>query len=297
MNIISVFAMICASGLIGIGTFLLLADILKLPRRKTVRAFLMSRKRYQRHGKTSNVDSFLDSIAQLLALGIRLSPIKRERLQAVLKSANLQITPEHHVASCFVKAGLVAILSIPALFIFPALAPVILALSAGVYYGEFTSPERSIKAVRDEIEEELPLFVSRIQSMLGHTRDVVSILESFRKNAGPALARELSITLADMQSGNCQMALVRLETRVGSPDLSDIARGLAAVYEGNDPVGYWTSLSVRLGDKRRQNLQRRAHAVPAKIARLSFVLLICIVLLYGTVILTELLESAGVILG
>ncbi len=105
------------------------------------------------------------------------------------------------------------------------------------------------------------------------------------------------MTVADMQSGNARAALTRLESRVGSSLLSDVSRGLIAVMDGNDPVGYWASLSARLTDNQRQILQRKANRVPGKINRLSFCLLACVMILYLVVIGTEIVQSFGVIFG
>lgn len=46
------------------------------------------------------------------------------------------------------------------------------------------------------------------------------------------MKRELDITTADMKSGNYKTALTRLETRIGSPMLSDLVRGLISVIRG-----------------------------------------------------------------
>ena len=46
------------------------------------------------------------------------------------------------------------------------------------------------------------------------------------------MKRELDITTADMKSGNYETALTRLETRIGSPMLSDVVRGLISVIRG-----------------------------------------------------------------
>jgi hypothetical protein len=49
---------------------------------------------------------------------------------------------------------------------------------------------------REEIESQLPRFVSTIEQELKSSRDVLSILESYKKNAGETLANELNITCA-----------------------------------------------------------------------------------------------------
>ena len=41
----------------------------------------------------------------------------------------------------------------------------------------------------------------------------LSMLETYQKNAGPALRNELAITTADMRTGNYEAALTRLEAK------------------------------------------------------------------------------------
>ena len=280
----------------GVGLFLILSDLLRVPSAGASRAFETFRKRENRRGRENAVDTQLERLAVAISRILRLPAGQRADLQRDLTVADMKISPEMHVANCIVKALVCAVFAIPAFFLFPILGIVILVCSVGLFADSYAYPARRIVAMREEIEYELPMFVNRIESMLRHTRDVVAILNSYRKNAGPALAAELAVTVADMQSGNAQEALIRLETRIGLPSVSDITRGLSAVLDGNDPVGYWAALSARLTDNRRQILSRKAHAVPAKIARLSFYLLGCIVVIYMTVILVQLMSSLGVML-
>ena len=87
-----------------------------------------------------------------------------------------------------------------------------------------------VKKRREEIEFELPRFVATITQELMASRDILSMLETYQKNAGPALRNELAITTADMRTGNYEAALTRLEARVSSAMLSDVVRGLTVSY-------------------------------------------------------------------
>ena len=57
------------------------------------------------------------------------------------------------------------------------------------------------------------------------SRDVLTILENYKRHAGPDFARELDVLTADMRSSSYEAALVRFEGRLASPMLSDIVRG------------------------------------------------------------------------
>lgn len=60
------------------------------------------------------------------------------------------------------------------------------------------------------------------------------MLERFRMNAGESLSGELDILIADMRSSNYEAALTRFESRINSPMLSDVVRGLIGVLRGDD---------------------------------------------------------------
>ena len=152
-----------------------------------------------------------------------------------------------------------------------------------------------IKTKRDKIEYELPRLVFTIEKTLKHSRDVLNMLETYAKNAGPELQHELSITVADMRSGNYEAALTRLESRVGSSMMSDVCRGLIGILRGDDTALYWTSLSLKFNDIQRQQLRLQAQKVPRKVKRLSMCLLFCFMLIYIVVIVAQIMTSMNIL--
>ena len=76
-----------------------------------------------------------------------------------------------------------------------------------------------MKEKRDRVEQELPRFVATIEQDLKNSRDVLSILENFKKNTSDTLRPELDILTADMRSGSYEAALTRFEARMNSPML------------------------------------------------------------------------------
>ena len=111
----------------------------------------------------------------------------------------------------------------------------------------------------------LPRLVANIEKTLVHSRDVLSILDTYKDSAGPELKRELDITVADMRSGNYEVALTRLESRVGSSMMSDITRGLIGVIRGDERSVYWGSLSLKFAEFQRENLKNEANKAPKRI--------------------------------
>ena len=281
--------------LLGVGIFLLLADLMRIPFIKTSKAITNLSKRQKK--KTSSIELWLKDFAVLLSKRIKLNEYKRMQLLSDLQTANVNIIPELHIANAIIKAGLCGLLTIPAFFIFPLITPLVVALSFAMYFKESKGIQERIKAKRTAIEYELPRLVFTIDKTLSHSRDVLAILDNYRENAGAELKYELSITVADMRSGNYESALTRLESRVGSAMLSDVVRGLISILRGDDTTIYWASLSVKFADIQRQLLKGQAQKVPSKVKRLSMGLLFCFMATYLVVLVVEIMTSLGAMFG
>lgn len=281
--------------LTGFGVYFIFTDLFKIPNIKTSKAFYNLSKRQKK--KASSLELWLQGFAQFIARHLKLNEYKRLQLISDLQTAGMDIAPELHIANAIIKAGICGIIAIPAFFVFPLIAPVIVSLAFAMYFRESKSIQSRIKKRRESIENELPRLVFTIQKTLTHSRDVLGILESYRQNAGPILKSELDITVADMRSGNYESALTRLESRVGSAMLSDVVRGLISILRGDDTKTYWSTLSVKFSDYQRQHLKQQAQKVPGKVKRLSMVLLFCFIAVYLVVIITEIMSSLGAMFG
>lgn len=279
----------------GVGLFLILADFFRVPFFKTSKAINNVAKRQKK--KTSTLDIWLGDLAMWISKRLRINEFKRMQLETDLRSAGVNLSPEMHIANSIVKSMLIGILAIPVLFIFPLLSPVILVLAVMMYFKESKGVADKIKEKRRRIEYALPRFVSHIEKTLKHNRDVLYILDSYKKNSGYELGEELEITIADMRSGNYEAALTRFESRVGSSMLSDVTRGLIGVLRGDETDVYWAGLGVKFSDYQRQLLKQQAQKIPSKVKILSMCLLFCFMLIYIVVIGMEIMTSVGVLFG
>ena len=281
--------------LFGVGLFFILADVYAIPYYKTSKA-VESLSKLQKE-KTSGLDLWLGGIAGWLADRLPMDPFKKSQLEADLRTAQMDVTPEMFRANAIVKALLIGIMAIPMAFIFPLLCPVVLFLAVFLYNMEIRSVSKRIQGKRAKIEYELPRLVFNIEKTLKHNRDVLYMLESYSRTAGPEMKHELDITAADMRSGNYEAAITRLESRVGSSMMSDVCRGLIGVLRGDDTEMYWASLAIKFSDAQRQQLRIQAQQVPRKVKRLSMCLLVCFMLIYVVVILAQIVNSLGVLFG
>lgn len=273
------------------GLFLLLSGILRLPTLRTSRAMMDT----GREGKklSKSMDALCMDGAVRLSAYIRMNEYKRNRMANVLKASGLGMTPEVYVANVYLKAGSVFLLILPALYLFPLLAVFPAVFGIMVYHREMRKADEVLKEKREKIDGELYRFVSTITQELKNSRDVLSMLEHYKENAGEDFKKELDIVCADMRSGSYEAALTRFEARLNSPQLSDVVRGLIGVLRGDDGAVYFQMLSHDFKQAELQRLKARAAKIPPKIRVYSFAMLMCFLATYFAIILYEIIRSMG----
>lgn len=276
---------------LALGIYLILADRLRLPLPATERAMLSAGRKGKSASRT--VDAFLMRWAVRLSKYIRLDEYKKVRLINNLNAAELNLTPEVYTAFAIVKAAAILLGVIPCFFILPLLSPILILLAVATYFKEIRRVDGLLSAKRNEIERNLPRFVATVEQELQASRDVLGILENFKKHAGASFAGELDIVTADMRSSGYEAALTRLEARVNSSMLSDVVRGLLSVLRGNDGRIYFQMLEHDLKQLEFQRLKAEALKIPPKIRVFSFLMLLCFILTYIAVIGYEILQNLG----
>ena len=275
----------------AIGLALVLMDRFKVPSYAVSKATHNLGKRQNQ--KTNPLEIWLKEVANWVSDKVRLNEYKRMQLEADLKTADMNMTPEMYVADNIVKSLFIGVFAIPVFFFSKLIAALIVLCAIILYVNNSKKVANRIKEKRKKIEYELPRLVATIEKTLIHSRDVLGILDAYKDGAGPELKRELEITVADMRSGNYEVALTRLESRVGSAMLSDVTRGLISVIRGDETAVYWGSLVLKFSDYQRQNLKAEAEKAPKRVRKLSMVLLICFMLIYVAVIGEVLISSLG----
>jgi len=283
------------STIAAIGLAFILADVFKIPKYPVSKAITSLGKR--KNKKTNPLDIWLGDLANLIASKLRLNEYKRLQLKIDLESADMTLSPEQYVANAIVKALFIGAFAIPYLFFAPIISAIVVAIAVAIYFSEYRKVGNIIKEKRRQIEAELPRLVSNIDKTLVHSRDVLGILDSYREHAGEELRRELDITVADMRSGNYEVALTRLESRVGSSMMSDVTRGLVSVIRGDKTDVYWGNLVLKFSDYQRTLLKNEANKAPKRVRKLSMALLFCFMLVYVAVIGQVLLSSLGGMFG
>ncbi len=276
--------------LLAAGLFFLLAGVLKLPTLSTSKAMLGAGSSKRASG---TVEAWLMSGAVKVSKYIRLDEYKHSRMINVLKAAGYSVTPEVYEAYAITKAGAILSGIIPCLILLPLLTPIVVLLAVLLFFKEIRKADEQLKVKRDQIEGELPRFVATIEQTLKASRDVLAMLETYKKNASSAFAQELDILTADMRSSSYEAALTRFEARFNSHMLSDVVRGLIGVLRGDNSAVYFQMLAHDFKALELQRLKGQAQKVPPKIRVYSFVMLMCFLLTYLVIIAIQIMDSLG----
>lgn len=229
--------------------------------------------------------------AVVLSRHLPMNQHKKARMAATLKAAGMNISPEVYTSYAMIKTVFVLLGIIPCLYIFPLAAIIVLMSAVMVYFNEIGKADEKLREKREAIEDELSRFASTIEQELKNSRDVLSILENYKKNAGSEFAQELDIVCADMRSSSYEAALTRFEARLNSAQLSDIVRGLIGVLRGDDSAVYFQMLVHDFKQIEIQRLKTKAQKIPPKIRKYSFAMLMCFMITYIIIIGYEILKS------
>lgn len=207
-----------------------------------------------------------NQLAEKIAPRLELDPIKQSQTAALLRNLGHAESPElfhaQALAGSLFAAALCAVLllfSVPFGLVGMGLAGI------SFYRKRQKTLEKELAAKRAAIERELPQFASTIRQSLGTTRDVVAILSSYRRVCGPALAGEIDKTINDMTTGNAERAIRALESRVASPKLGQLTRGLLAVLRGDDQRMYFDVLAEEYRKSQNEEVERELLRRPHKL--------------------------------
>ena len=281
---------------LGIAAYNLSCAFVDIPTGRTSKMMMLAR-RQQSSKKEKLLDVYITKIAVLLAPFLRLDKLKRNRLQTALAIAGLELTPEAYPARAWVTAAAVGLCAIPMAFLMPLLSPVLVGLAVALWFSTYYAAFDFVRKRRKLIEAEIPRFALSIGQILENDRDVLKMLTSYRRVAGRDFAAELDQTIADMKTGNYENALLRFETRIGSPMLSDVVRGLIGVLRGDDQRMYFKMICFDMRQIEQNSLKKEAAKRPRKIQRYSMMMLVCIMIIYLVVLCTEVINSLGVFFG
>ncbi len=277
---------------VGAGVYNLSCAFVDVPTAKTSRVMMLAKKQTGT-GDEKLVDVYITKIAEKLSPILKLDPIKRNKLAAALHIAGMNLTPESYTMKAFLTALLTLLAGLFLLLLMPMAGFAVMGLSVLMWFSTYYQVFDIVKKRKKLIEAELPRFAVSIQQALSTDRDVLKLLISYRRIAGPHLGQELDTTIADMKTGNYENALLHLQNRVGSTMLSDIVRGLIGTLRGDDQQMYFKMLVFDMRQIEQNNLKKEAAKRPKQMQKYSMMMLFCILLIYVVVLSVEVVGSLG----
>ncbi len=272
------------------GLFFLIADFIKMPTLATEKALILATNTAK---KDVSMDVLVGDWATKLEKFVKIQEFKRARLVCSLNAAGIPQSPEEYVASCILKGSLIGLLAVPCLFLLPVIAPFCLVIGIMTYFKEVGKADKLLEEKREKIEAQLPRFAATVAQELQHSRDILAILERFKRSANEEFAMELDILTADMRSSSYDNAISRAKTRVNSPKMAELLEGFNLILQGSDGQLYFQMLAHDYKQWELQKLKAEAMKIPPKIRKLSFSIMIALLLVYLTIIVYEIIRSMG----
>ena len=218
------------------------------------------------------------------------------RLDDDLKALGYSSSAEEYIGGALANA---LIMGISTVWIIPISVPFGLLLTGLVVYlsyqGKMQKLAKETQQRINTIEGELAQFAGTISQSLKNTRDIVSILESYRAICGDTLRDEIQKTLNDIKTGSTEKALADLEKRVNSAKFSELIRGLIATYKGDNQQVYFDILAVEFRKNQRELIQKQLLARQTQLKPYVMALMGCMMLMLGAALGKYLISQSGVI--
>jgi Flp pilus assembly protein TadB len=258
---------------IAVGLYLLSCEMFHIPTLASAKAVM----NIAEHGKKKvfQLNAIVFQLSAKLGKYIKLNPNKKKEIDNILHSAGITMQAKTFIAKVIVCACLKALLIIPFALTIPIMNIIVIAWIVAGIFSDIDEAKKKVQKKREEIEMELPRFVSTISQQLNSNRDILSMLESYKSSAGKEFKNELELTIADMRTGSQEAALTRLETRVRSTMMSETIRGLLAVMHGDNGIMHFTMLEHDFKQAQLQKLKMTAIKRPDKLKVYNYALLGC----------------------
>lgn len=281
--------------LLGLALYLFFSAALHLPSKKTIKNLAyLSKKTIN---KPSMIDNISRTISSKIAKKIPMDALKESKIQDELTTLGLKLTPKEYYANALTKALIFAVFMVPFLIIQQTWSYVIAAfIGIGaiiIYLLEYNQIAGIIRKRQEQIDRELPRFVSVVQQTLKQNHDVTGIITDYISGDETPLTTELKLALADMKTGDYEVALTRLSRRVNSLFLSETVRGLISTTHGDDTSSYFETLDVKIWSNERLRIKKEAMKSPGKIKFVVAANLGCMILIYIAVFGQVIMGSMG----
>ncbi len=256
---------------LAFGLFMLLCDLCHIPTLAASNA-VMNIMQPEKH-RIFSIDHIEMWLASRLSKFIRLNDVQKKDWKSALKVAEIPMRPETYFARCFVKALFKLLFLIPFSILAPIMDIAVMIWAVWGVFNDFSEAQKKVRQRHEEINRELPRFVSTVEQDLNSTSNILSILEDYKASAGRAFRYELEITIAQMKTGSQEQALIHLESRVNTVMMSQTVRGLLAVIRGDNGTMHFAMLANDFKQQELQQLKMVAQKRPDKVRVFNYLIL------------------------
>ena len=285
-----VFLILGCTAILSCGLYHVLCGTANIPTGRADRA-MQNAARQDGNERTGSIDDAIQKVAALFVPFIRLDNLKKSSLENTLKIAGIDMTPELYIGCAAARAILITLVTIPLWFISPIFIAVGLGFGALFGFYKYQEVQDKVKKRQRRIELEIPRFASAVAQSIKTERNVLNALTAYRLISGKDLGEELDKTIADMKTGNYEAALKDMEFRIGSPLMSDVIRGLLGTYHGENQDMYFQTVCFNLHLIEQAELEKEAMKRPRKMQKYSMFMMVCILIIYAVVLVTQVLTS------
>jgi Flp pilus assembly protein TadB len=264
--------------LLAFGLFRVAQAALCLPSGKSINAI---RDIHGRRDIAERLQTALLPLTQIISKLFPMSKYREKRLEADFARLRITQKPKDFVSNAKARSLLLALIG--ALFIpmgIPILALMTAVAAVLAYFKTMQSVRKRVEAQNREIEAELPRLVETMNYTLQDNRDMLAFFQKYRRVAGKALGTELDRLITDMQIGNHEAALRRMDARLGLPSFSALCAVLCGVYQGVDQRTSLLVLEQDMRTKEREKLRRLMEKRPGRIKAASLILTVLMILMF-----------------
>lgn len=250
--------------------------------------------RWRRRSTDIWQNRYLNNILQIVAPLIPLSESSEKKMNDDLKRADIPYNAKEYYAKAILSGCLGILVTVFATTLNSALLVIGgLLMSVYLFFKNYDEVKDILKNKNKMLEDEIPTFVRSIESGLHTDRDIIRCFERYKKIASPAMASELDIVIADMQSSSVAQGLMRFENRLNSPEISRLCAALIEVDRGIDNSLTLQYLAQDMTVMHRQLILRELDKRPGQMKRAILPAGIVLVIMMFYILIEAVIRSAA----
>lgn len=150
---------------------------------------------------------------------------------------------------------------------------------------------KRLKEKDAEVKKELPKFVSTIVVSLRSEKNIVKVIESYIKDAKPALRSDLEVLLSQMSTGNIEAALRNFDLRIGAQEVSSLVTSLIYIENGVDQTAALQYLESDMRQAQSTIRRLELEKLPGKMRRAFVPVGIVLIAMFFYTIFMQIFEN------